>query len=335
MSPAEMVKITVAKAFGLPGLRDSVKASGYSTPNRDVPEADEDYCFSPATLRRLLVWWGNRNRCGGRDGLAIAGPTGSGKSSVAEQFCARLNVPVFKVICSPETEIEDIYGQKGLVGGNTILEKGPGTKAAECGGVLLLEEADRLRATVMGAIAPMMESGPFRIPGDGRLVDPQPLFAVVATMNTRGGNDESGLYVGARQQNLATMSRFQGMSLDYLPPAEEEKILERKVIQKVPTEKGQKEARIKLQTHIEIANKVRKGHLDQVQRLDTTISTRILLRWAELSLIYTKINEDSETSVIRFPYHEALDQALLNMAPVATQCAVHDILDAALGVSRT
>src|SRR5699024_1927834 len=121
-------------------------------------------------LKGLLVWWGTRRLTGANDGLVLTGHTGCGKSTVAEQVANRLNVPVWAVICSPRTEPEDLFGTTGLAGGNTFLQKGPAVKAAEAGGILLIEEGDRLDPTIMGMLAPMMEGKAFRVPGDGRLI---------------------------------------------------------------------------------------------------------------------------------------------------------------------
>jgi cobaltochelatase CobS len=319
----QTVELKINQAFGLP-VPDQATVTGYKEPTPDVPEPDPDYVWVPETLRRMNLWWHSRLRSGGNDGLTISGHTGCGKSTLAEQFFNRINVPVWSVICSPRIEPEDIFGSMGLAGGSTFFNKGPAVRAAEAGGILLLEEGDRLDPTMLGMIAPLMEGKPFRIPGDGRLVEPQGLFGVVMTTNTRGGHDESGLYDGAKKQNLATMSRFQALSVDY-PPAEEERaILERKVIAQQPV-KRQAAVRDALSKFVDIANKVRDSFKDPTSGLDTTISTRVLLRWAELAVKCQSID------AIDDPIGMALDQALLDNAGRDTQDAVHEIVRGMLG----
>lgn len=316
----DLVDIPVGKAFGLQ-IPDSVVAQGFEGTNQGVPVRDPDYVFPANVLRRLLIWWGTRMQSGDNDGLAVTGHTGCGKSTVVEQFFNRLNIPVWSLICSPQTEREDIYGERGLVDGNTIFEKGPAVRAAESGGVLLLEEADRLDPTVMGTVAPLTEGKPFRIPGDARLVSPHPGFAVVLTTNSRGGRDETGLYDGARKQNLATMSRFQNVCMGYPSEEVELEILERKVVRKFAANR-QKPIREMAKTLRKIADDTRKSFM--AKGIDTTISTRVLLQWAHLTLAYKGLPDVQEA------YLDALDQALLDGATEDTQQAVRELARARL-----
>lgn len=313
--------LSVEEAFG---LESNLTAPGYKASNNPaIPSADPDYHFPANLLKRVLAWWAFRAAVGGNDGLALSGPTGCGKSTMVEQFSARLGVPVWSVICSPYTEPEDVFGSVGLAGGHTVFEKGPAIRAAEAGGILLLEEGDRLDPTVMGMIAPLMEGKPCRAPGDGRLVHPKGLFAVAMTTNTRGGLDETGLYVGARQQNLATMSRFQSIEVGYLSEVAEMELLEKKVITHLdPAE--QDGARQLLNAYLMVARQTRESHLDPSAGLDTVISTRVLLRWASLGIAFRKVGVDD-------PDRSALDQALLNSCSADTQDAVHDFMTGVLG----
>lgn len=319
----EVANFPIGEAFDLPV--EGVFAEGYAEATKDVPSRDDEYVFPKASLRPLLLWWDTREGAGRNDGLAVNGHTGCGKSTLVEQFANRLNIPVFSVICSPRTEPEDLYGSMGLVGGSTVFQKGPAVKAAEAGGILLIEEGDRLDPTVLGTLAPLMEGKPFRVPGDGRLIKPHGKFSVVMTSNTRGGHDPTGLYGGNRQQNLATMSRLQGIWVDYPSPQEEERILEKKVVSRAPANK-QKAVREMSRAQIKIANKVRESF--KSHKLDTTISTRILLRWSELTLKYMSIAD------VERPYEAALDQALLSNSPEDTQAAVHETIKAVLGTPK-
>ena len=319
----EVAELSMRNHFGI-SCDPAVTITGYKEPTADVPAADPDYVWPTPPLRRMNLWWHTRQRAGGNDGLVISGHTGCGKSTFAEQFFNRINVPVWSIICSPRVEPEDIFGSMGLAAGNTFFNEGPAVKAAKAGGILLIEEGDRLDPTVMGMLAPLMEGKPFRIPGDGRLITPQGLFGVVMTTNTRGGNDDTGLYDGARKQNLATMSRFQGLSVEYPAPEVEKTILEKKVIGALPV-KQQKPVREALSKFVDIANKVRESFKDRSTGVDTTISTRILLRWAQLTVVAQSID------AIDNPVLLALDQALLDNASQDTQEAIHEIVKGVLG----
>ncbi len=60
-----------------------------------VPAADLSYQFCEKLVRRLLLWHGG---IAGRN-LLVQGPTGSGKSSLIEQFCNRLGIAFLRGRC--------------------------------------------------------------------------------------------------------------------------------------------------------------------------------------------------------------------------------------------
>ena len=63
------------------------------------------------------------------------------------------------------------------------------------------------------------------IPQTGETVRPHDKFRLVATGNSAGGGDRSGLYQGVLRQNLALLDRFRLMEVGYPEPAEEMQLL--------------------------------------------------------------------------------------------------------------
>ena len=65
---------------------------------------------------------------------------------------------------------------------------------------------------------------PLSNPQTGETVRPHGKFRLVATGNSAGGGDRSGLYPGVLRQNLALLDRFRLMEVGYPEPAEREAI---------------------------------------------------------------------------------------------------------------
>ena len=61
----------------------------------------------------------------------------------------------------------------------------------------------------------------------GEVIPPHPMFRFVATANTNGGSDDSGLYQSTLRQNLAFMDRFRLCEIGYPEPEAELRILVR------------------------------------------------------------------------------------------------------------
>lgn len=322
----ELIDISAAKVLGLPALGRAA-VPGYKPGHEfsaQVPARDQDYVFRKDVVLELLVWMTTK-RSFGNDGLWISGPTGSSKSTIVEQLCNRLSIPVWVVQCSGTTEAEDIIGGVGLRDGSTGFIPGPALKAHAAGGVLLLEEADRLRPDVMGSIAPLMENRAFE--AGGQMVDRAGtnLFSIVVTSNTRGGRDSTGLWQGAKQQNLATLHRFQTISVGYMDADTELRLLDKKVVSKIAgTPEELDSMRDQCKILVQVANKVRSAFQDELSAVDTVISTRVLLKWADLLWSWRAVRDPN-------PIKRSLDQALLAGAAEDTQQAIHKLLDGIVG----
>ena len=72
-------------------MPSSLKILGFSDDkNPAIPKRHDNYVFRREVLRDLLAFLRKPNG----DALFITGPTGSGKTSVVNEVCARLNWPV-------------------------------------------------------------------------------------------------------------------------------------------------------------------------------------------------------------------------------------------------
>jgi cobaltochelatase CobS len=115
----------------------------------------------------------------------------------------------------------------------------------------------------------------------GELVAPHEMFRFVATANTNGSSDSTGLYCAALRQNSAFMDRFWLVELGYPKPEMEESFLER-IAPVLPSDLRSK--------MVSFANEVRSMFMGNDSResenvLEVTFSTRTLVRWANLTQV--------------------------------------------------
>jgi cobaltochelatase CobS len=187
----------------------------------DVPTVDANYEYDTKALYRVLQGIVDSNN------TYLFGHTGTGKSTLVEQVCARLNFPLVRVNFDSEISRMDLVGRDTLVqeDGQTISKfvDGvlPDALSRPC--MLLCDEVDFIRPDVMYVFQRVLEGNGLLISEDGgRRVDANPWFRLIATANTCGQGDETGMYMGARPQSMATLDRFENwVSVDYMKPKKE------------------------------------------------------------------------------------------------------------------
>lgn len=201
-----------AKVFNVPSaLHKSfdfdVPVFQWSAPCQHVPDLDKDYIFRPHLLLTVLYALITG------ENLWLSGHTGTGKSTLVAQVCARMGWPMARINLDSEITRLDLMGRDVLtqVNGQTItrFEEGILPWALQRPCVLLLDECDFGRPDVMYCLQRVNEGGGITLTEDGgRHIAPHPMFRVVATANTLGQGDETGLYQGARIQSAAFLDRF-------------------------------------------------------------------------------------------------------------------------------
>lgn len=239
------------------------------------------------------------------DTLFLTGPTGSGKTSLITQVCARLNWHVREITCSQSLDINDLVGcyvmeqQKGLAENGEPKPPvmrfvyGPLVTAMRHGDVLLLNEFDTADPGRLAALNTVMEGGSLLIKETGEIIHPHPMFRIVLTGNSAGQGDVAGSYQGVLAQNLATMDRCRVLIIDYPTKSQEIKTLKSLGIKILDDEM--------LDRMVTAANALRKEF--QAGAIPVTCSTRTLIRWARLIL-----DKEEEAK----PISVAFDEALLN-----------------------
>lgn len=283
---------------------------GYSAPCAYTPKTELNYVFQES-VRDIIVWLLNPD-----DSLYIYGPVGCGKSTCVRQLAARLNYPVFEVTAHGRLEFGDLIGHLTVRNGDMSFEYGPLALAMRYGAIFLLNEIDLTQPDVAAGLNGILDGAPLCIAENGgELIMPNPMFRFVATANTNGGGDETGLYQGTQRQNIAFADRFVLCEMTY-PDAEVEKRLLQESAPGLP--------RIVRDTMVSFANEVRKlfmGEADALgNALEITFSTRSLLRWAKLTLRYQPLAKQGIQ-----PISYALDRALAFRASRESRAMLHEL----------
>lgn len=88
-----------------------------------------------------------------------------------------------------------------------VWKDGPVIQAMKRGAILLLDEIDQARTSIM-ALQTIAQGKPYYIKKTNTLVEPKAGFNIVATSNTKGDGDGADLFAGAQIMNNAFIERF-------------------------------------------------------------------------------------------------------------------------------
>lgn len=185
-----------------------------------VPDKDPGYIFDINLVKTVLMamelnipayLWGH---------------AGTGKTTCFEQICAFTGREFMRLQHTANTEESDVEGTWRVEGGDMRFMDGPLAEAMEKGYVYCADEYDFASPMVASLYQAVLEGKPLRIKAANKLVRPHPNFRIVATGNTNGAGDETGLYAGTQIQNAANYERFGIVTkVEYMPEQQEIGIL--------------------------------------------------------------------------------------------------------------
>lgn len=251
--------------------------------------------------------------------LFLSGPTGAGKSTFVEQFCARIGMPVYVVACHGKLEFNELLGSWCMINENGNLIKkwvdGPMARAMKEGVVLLLDEANFLDPAVTGGLNRVLDGMSYYVPETNETIHPHEHFRVVMTSNPFDPK-----YKGVKKMNIALLDRFLAETVDYMSPLEEAKVINKTV-------DGMSSWIIEF--IISVANTVRTQF--KAGEMETTISTRGLIRWARMikmsnrSLIDATSKKDTQRTCEILT--RALGHAVTNRSDPAEKAAIDSIVE--------
>ena len=229
------------------------------------------------------------------------GESGTGKTYMTEQACAKLKREFIRVNITVETDEDDLLGHYALIDGNTVWQDGPVVIAMERGAVLLLDEIDLASNKVM-CLQPILEGKGVYLKKINRMVTPTAGFTVVATANTKGKGSEDGRFVFTNILNEAFLERFPiTMEVGY-PSSPTEK----KIVNKVLDSLGVPDSDF-AEKLVNWANAIRKTFYDG--GIDEVIATRRLVhisnafaifkdRMKSIEMCVNRFDEDTKTSFL-------------------------------------
>jgi MoxR-like ATPase len=141
----------------------------------------------------------------------LVGPTGSGKTHVAEQIARELDLPFYPISVGPQTSKSDLIG---FIAGNNEYRTVAFYEAFTKGGVVLMDEADAAHAGVFTIVNAMTSNDVAGFPKSPLPEKKHKDFIVIAAANTFGlGPDRR--YVGRNQLDAATRARFYFHEFNY------------------------------------------------------------------------------------------------------------------------
>ncbi|MCP3689817.1 MAG: AAA domain-containing protein, partial [Gammaproteobacteria bacterium] len=272
-APDEVV--SVRQTFG---LDVDMEAPAFSYRSEHVPEIDSGYCFNHDATLCILAGFVHNLR------VLVSGFHGSGKSTHIEQIAARLNWPCIRINLDSHISRLDLIGKDAIVldKGKQITEFREGILpwAFQNPVALVFDEYDAGRPDVMFIIQRVLEAGGrLTLLDQSRVLHPHPSFRLLATANTVGLGDATGLYHGTQALNQGQMDRWNVVtSLNYPPPAAELGI----VLSKVDEDPSV------VRAMVDMANLTRAGF--QNGDLSTVMSPRTVISWAQNTKIFSDID---------------------------------------------
>ncbi len=305
---------------GFPDLKAKVyKHSDWDKKDRQfIPNREDFKEYVPNTTVLYQLWVSvlrNNKKA------LVVGPTGSGKTSLQEYFCAYINQPIYRINGRGDMESDSILGKPWVNKGTMTFEKGELVKAAEKGWWILIDEPWKLPSPIQMALQRFYEKGgKFQLDdmaGDiaDKIITPAPTCRVVLCDNVVGTGDNVDQYAATMIQDGSTLNRldvvfFQG----YMDKSDEVDMLRKSVPENSILEAD-------LTRMVDFFRLCRTSY--EQRALSAALSPRNLLTWAELcvqlqsvqlaarwTLLY-RFAEDDEKALVNEHYRAVFDASLL------------------------
>ncbi len=173
-----------------------------------VPEFEIGYKFPARIVKSLLLILHQRHN------VLLVGPTGVGKTMVGKMLAAQCDLPYTRINLDGDIGRPELIGYLGLpdptIPGDDGYKFPALVRAVQRPGIVCLDEWDAARSEASISLQPLLED---HRPGlllieRNEYIRKHPDCTIMATANTRGMGDETGLYAGTQNQNFAQLNRF-------------------------------------------------------------------------------------------------------------------------------
>jgi len=227
-----------------------------------LPKPDDTYVIDDKVGNLFKILQISRQNC--PQNVKLVGPHGCGKTELAIQFAARLNLPLLIMDCANLREARDWFGCKGAKDGTVYWQESQFVRAVEAGNhVILLDELNRANPHLLNTLMPLLDARRFTFleeKNDRICVGPGTVF--FASMNEGAG------YTGTSALDRAIRDRFpRAVELTYLGEKDETELLVRRV----------GIARDIATRLVQMANKIRGDASGMTASLTESMSTRQLI----------------------------------------------------------
>ena len=260
VSPSELFVDVEGK---LPAIDENYRQ--YASPAR----VDEFFEFPADQTRAILTGMIMRKN------TYISGPTGCGKTELAIQIHKQLkDRPFMRINMKGDATVANFIGaMRADKKRGTYFKYGALPIAMKAGYTLIVDEVDYTPPQIAATLNPVLEgSRNLYLEDNGETIHAADGFCVIATGNTAGKSDPTGVYTGTEVLNTAFLDRFGiKLTLDYLDSEIEIAMLMRRF----PFEK-----RSEVVTLCKVAKEIREAF--KQGSLSITLSTRKLIDYLEL-----------------------------------------------------
>lgn len=191
-----------------------------------IPTIDEGYQFNKEFTCNLIDAVYHNDRA------LLTGHKGVGKTSIVEQFAARINQPCIRINLNGETRISDFLGKMTLLGDKTVYSYGVLPNAMMQGAWLICDEIDMAEPNILSLLHPVLERNGKLVlkENDGETILPHENFRIFGTSNTIGVmQDFAGQYSGGNDQNQAFLDRWAVLFHEDHPEKLYQEIIKQKV----------------------------------------------------------------------------------------------------------
>lgn len=180
------------------------------------------YRFDPKRLRSALTSIARQRP------VWLGGPAGTGKTEFVKQLCARLGRAFVRVQFDASLEAYHVIGGERVRNASTVWQDGLVLQGfRRPGAIILLDEVGFARSEYTSSLHAALEPDAIiTVPETGEVIRRAPGVCFMAADNSNGRGDNTGTYVGVREQNNAFLNRFaRFINFDYLSVDDEADII--------------------------------------------------------------------------------------------------------------